>query len=98
MTTIVILDIPAGPDARDAVLALMRDALPVTRAFDGCEGLELLANQDDTGNILIYERWQSRAHYDAYRAFRAETGFSASFRAMLPALPTVRVLDIDHAY
>jgi len=64
MTTIVLLDIPAG-DARDAVLALMRDALPVTRAFDGCEGLELLANQDDTGNILIYERWQSRAHYDA---------------------------------
>ena len=98
MTTIVILDIPAGPEVRDAVLKLMHDALPTTRAFDGCEGLEMLVTQDDPGNIVIYERWKSRAHYDAYRAFRAETGFSASFRAMLPALPTVRVLDIDHAY
>ncbi len=38
MTTIVRLDSPAG-DAREAVPNLMRDALPVTRAFDGCEGL-----------------------------------------------------------
>ncbi len=98
MTTIVILDIPATADIRDEVLALMQAALPTTRAFDGCEGLELLVNQDDRANIVVYERWASRQHYDAYRAFRAETGFSARFRGMLPQPPIVRVLDIDHAY
>jgi len=98
MTTVVILDIPATPDTRDAVLAALHAALPTTRAFDGCEGLELLVNQDDPANIVVYERWASRAHYDAYRAFRAETGFSAQFRAMFPNPPIVRVLDPDRAY
>ncbi len=98
MTTIVTLDIPASAGTRDAVLATLQEALLETRAFAGCEGLELLVNQDDTANILVYERWASRAHYDAYRAFRAETGFSARFRAMFPHPPTVRVFDIDRGY
>jgi|LNFM01.1.fsa_nt_gb quinol monooxygenase YgiN len=98
MTTIVILDIPATADTRDQVLATLQEALPTTRAFDGCEGLELLVNQDDRANIVVYERWASRGHYDAYRAFRAETGFSARFRAMFPQPPIVRVLDVDRAY
>lgn len=98
MSILVILDIPATTETRDAVLAALHDALPATRAFDGCEGLELLVNQDDPANIVVYERWASRAHYTAYRAFRAETGFSARFRAMFPAPPVVRVLDLERAY
>ena len=76
MSVLVILDIPATAETRDAVLAALHEALPVTRAFDGCEGLELLVNQDDPANLVVYERWASRAHYAAYRAFRAETGMS----------------------
>lgn len=98
MATIVLLDIPATDATRDAVLKCLQEALPTTRAFAGCEGLELLVNQDEKANILVYERWASRAHYDAYRAFRAETGFSASFRAMFPSPPVVRVFDIDSSY
>jgi quinol monooxygenase YgiN len=98
MTTIVLLDIPATDTTRDGVLNCLQEALSTTRAFEGCEGLELLVNQDDGANILVYERWASREHYNAYRAFRAETGFSASFRAMFPNPPTVRVFDIDRRY
>lgn len=98
MTTIVILDIPATPDTRDAVLQMLRDVLDETRAFEGCEGLELIVNQDDTANIAVYERWRSRADYDKYRAFRQETGFSAKFRAAFPNPPIVRIFDIANSY
>lgn len=98
MTIRVILDIPATPATREAVLACLKQALPTTRAYAGCEALELLVNQDDPGNVVVYEQWQSRAHYDAYRAFRAETGFSAAFRALFPNPPSVRVLDIEQTY
>lgn len=98
MTTIVILDIPATPDTRDAVLKTLTEALDETRAFEGCEGLDLIVNQDDAANILVYERWRERADYDRYRAWRQETGFSESFRAMFPDPPTVRVFDIAKLY
>lgn len=98
MTIRVILDIPASPATREAVLACLKEALPATRAYAGCEALELLVNQDDPGNVVVYEQWTSRAHYDAYRAFRAESGFSAAFRALFAEPPIVRVLDTEHVY
>lgn len=98
MPTIVVPDIPATPDRRDAVLAALQKILPTTRAFDGCEGLELLVNQDDRANIVVYERWATRAHDTAQRALRAEMGFPARLRAPLPEPPGVRVFDIEGSW
>ena len=98
MTTIVILDIPATAQTRGAVLETLREALDDTRAFEGCEGLELLVNQDDNANIIVYERWRSRKDYDNYFAWRQKSGFSASFRALFPGAPTVRKFDIEKIY
>lgn len=94
MTTIVILDIPATPETRAEVLATLEQALVDTRAFDGCEGLELLVNQDDPANFVVYEHWASLAHYERYLAFRQSSGFSASFRAMFPDPPVIRKFDL----
>jgi quinol monooxygenase YgiN len=98
VTTIVILDIPATPATRDKVLATLEDALVETRAFDGCAGIELLVNQDQPSNFVVYERWASRAHYERYLEFRQASGFSASFRAMFPDPPVVRKFDIRKNY
>ena len=98
MTTIVILDIPATPKIRDEVLATLEDALVVTRAFDGCEGLDLLVNQDEPANFVVYERWASRDHYERYLAFRQSSGFSSSFRAMFPDPSVIRKFDIGENF
>ncbi|MEM7468403.1 MAG: antibiotic biosynthesis monooxygenase family protein [Pseudomonadota bacterium] len=98
MTIIVVLDIPATAETRDAIYTTLSEALVETRRFDGNEGLELLINQEDDANIVVYERWQSREHYDRYLAFRQESGFSAKFRAMIPGTVVVRKFDIDRVY
>ena len=98
MTTIVILDIPASADTRDAIYATLSEALIETRRFEGNEGLELLVNQEDGANIVVYERWRSREDYDRYLAFRQESGFSAKFRALIPGTMAVRKFDIDRVY
>ena len=98
MTTIVILDIPATPETRDEIYRTLTGVLDETRQFDGNEGMELLVNQDDNANILLYERWQSREHYERYLAYRQESGFSAKFRALIPGTVSVRKFDIDTTY
>ena len=98
MTTIVILDIPATADTRDAIYTTLSEALVETRRFEGNEGLELLVNQEDNANIVVYERWRSREDYDRYLAFRQESGFSAKFRDMIPGTVVVRKFDIDRVY
>ena len=98
MTTIVILDIPADSDNRDTIYNTLATALEDTRRFEGNEGLELLVNQDDQCNIVVYERWRSRADYDRYLAYRQESGFSAELRAMISGDIVVRKFDIDRDY
>ncbi len=98
VTTIVILDIPATPQTRDKVLATLEEALVDTRAFDGCEGLELLVNQEDPANFVVWERWTSRDQYERYLAFRQASGFSASFRALFPDPPVIRKFDIGKKF
>ncbi|MGE3647538.1 MAG: putative quinol monooxygenase [Reyranellaceae bacterium] len=44
-----------------ALLEGLRTALPVTRANEGCQRLELTVNQDNPDNIIIVMRRQSRA-------------------------------------
>ena len=59
VTIIAILYIPATAQTRAAVLQTLREALDDTRAFAGCEGLELLVNQDDNANFVVYKRCRS---------------------------------------
>ena len=44
------------------------------RRKDGCKSLELTVNQNNPDNMIIVMRWQSRGHYDTYRAWRETNG------------------------
>lgn len=53
---------------------MLQGALPDTRAFDGCELLEVHANQDEPGHLLFVQQWASRSHQEKYLGWRMETG------------------------
>ena len=40
--------------------AFLKKNLPDTRAYDVCQGVDIYGNLDDTGNLVLYERWDSR--------------------------------------
>jgi quinol monooxygenase YgiN len=68
MTCYVMLEFTAKKATGPTLLEGLRTALPVTRSKDGCQSLELTVNQDNPDNMIIVMRWQSRRHYDTYRA------------------------------
>ena len=48
------------------------DGLVKTRVYDGCHGIETLSGQDSV--VVLYERWESVEHHQAYVGWRMENG------------------------
>jgi quinol monooxygenase YgiN len=93
MSTIVLLEIQVKPEAVDEMKAFLKRILPDTRAYDGCQGIDIYGNLDKPGNLVFYERWASRQHYEKYLAWRTETWAVAQLGAMLAAPPSIRYFE-----
>ena len=93
MSVTILLDLKAAPGSIDDLKQIFVEVLPDTRAYEGCEGLDVLLNQDDGDNLILVERWQSRPHYEKYFAWRQETGLLDRLGPLLGAPPSVRFLD-----
>lgn len=92
MTTLMIVDTQVQPGKRDELVALLQGALPDTRTFDGCSGIELQIDQDDPDRLVIIGRWETRDHHGAYRQWRAE-GEMPGLLAPLTASQTTSYFD-----
>lgn len=79
MSCYVLLEFTAKPGTGAAALEALREALPETRNKDGCLNVDVTVNQDSPDNVLLVMRWQSRQHYDGYRAWREATGVVQNF-------------------
>jgi len=93
MGVVVLLEIQVKPEAVNDVKGFMKDNLPDTRSYAGCQGLDVYDNLDETGNIVVYERWDSREQYEKYLAWRTETGTMDRMGTMLKAPPSIRYFD-----
>jgi len=45
---------------------------------------------DDTANVVLIERWETRSHYEKYLAWREETGVLGQLGALLEGPPNIR--------
>jgi len=93
MSVTILLDLKAKPGSINQLKKIFVEILPGTRAYDGCEGLEVNLNQEDGDNLVIIERWRSRPHYEKYFSWRQETGLLDRLGPLLGAPPSVRYLD-----
>jgi quinol monooxygenase YgiN len=93
MSVVVLLEIQVKPEAVNEVKSFLKQALPDTRAYAGCQGIDIYSNADDAGNLVFYERWDSREHYQKYLAWRTETGVLDQLSAKLTAPPKIRYYE-----
>lgn len=93
MTVTVLADLKLDPSNRDSFVAALAEMLPDTRAFEGCEGLEVIQDQDHAGHIVLIERWAQRSNHEAYMAWRTETGTLAAVAEMLTEAPVFTYCD-----
>jgi quinol monooxygenase YgiN len=89
----VVLEFQTAPDQVDAVKKMFWEVLPDTRAYEGFEGLTMHQDQDDPTKFLLFEQWETRPHYEAYLAWRTDTGFVAQLMPMLAGAPSIRFFN-----
>ena len=95
MSVLVIVDLRAKPDSIEELRHFLNPAQ--VRAWEGNEGVELTVNHDDANNVVLVHHWVSRESYEAYRAWRVESGDQQTLVGLLDggsAGVTVRVFDI----
>ncbi len=81
----------------DEFVEICKGAYPVTRGYDGCQGINLTLNVDDPKNYVMTEIWDSKEHYEQYLAFRTEDGTVDAITAMSEEGPVIRIFDINEA-
>ena len=52
-----------------------KKGLSVTRAFDGCQSLDMYEGNENSNKIVIWQRWESKEKQEAYIQHRHEDGF-----------------------
>ena len=87
MTISVFLDLRLTPEAVTEAPAMLREILTDTRAFEGCEGVDVLIDQHDPTHLILAERWASTEADAAYRKWRATDGAS-QLGTLLASAPT----------
>ena len=73
MSVIVVVDLIAKDGELDALLEQLNSILPATRAYEGCLLLKM-AVYEDQNKVGLFEEWQTKAHQEAYIAWRMENG------------------------
>jgi quinol monooxygenase YgiN len=93
MSVTAIIELPAQRDKLEELKDTITAMLPDTLTYDGCAGVTLNQNQDDSTTIVLLETWASRAHHERYLAWRTERGEVATLVAMLTGPPLIRYFN-----
>jgi len=93
MSVTVLVDMQIKPEAVEEMKSLLKKILPDTRAYDGCQSVDIYGNVDDSGNLVFYERWDSRKHHESYNAWRSKSGILDQTAAWLAGRPSIRYFE-----
>ena len=93
MAITVIVGFEAKPEQAVQFKTMLTEALTDTRAYDGCHGVDVYNNVDRDGDLVLVERWESRAHYEKYLGWRTESGMMDQVGPMLTGEPSIRYFD-----
>jgi len=93
MPVMVLMEVKAKRESLEQLKQTLRAILPSTRAYDGCIEVTPYSDLDDGQTLVAVEQWESRKHYEAYFAWREETGAMARLAAMLEEAPYLRFFE-----
>jgi len=92
MSIDVTLDLQVSAENRETLLNTLEAILPDTRAYKGCQSIVVTNNDDDPLNVVLLEKWDTRADHESYVAWRAERGDLEKLGALLAAPPVSKFL------
>ncbi|MFD5177864.1 putative quinol monooxygenase [Nocardia sp. NPDC058379] len=89
----VTIDMTAKAGRLDDLREWFIKNLPGTRSFAGNISVEVARDQDEPDRVLFVEKWDARADFEAYLAWREESGVIAELVEMLDGDITFRYHD-----
>lgn len=93
MSILVLLEATAKADQAGQLMQFLKERLPETRQFEGCQDLVVYANADNPLNAVFVEHWDSKDAYQKYFEWRTETGVIARLLSYLDGAPSIRYFD-----
>lgn len=93
MTVQVIMEVSIKEGRYDDFCRFMTEILPGSRSHKGCVSIDFVRNQDDPADVVVMEKWDSRQEYEAYVAWRTESGVLNQGAEMFATQPKIRFLD-----
>lgn len=93
MSISVFLDLHLTPEGLTGAAAMLREILAETRAFEGCEGVDVLVDHQNPSHLVLAERWNSTEADEAYRHWRATDG-ATQLGTLLASAPTSSSFEI----
>jgi len=91
--TQVIIKMKLKADQVDAFKTHIKKIIPDTRSFKGCKDVGFYFNADDETDLVIFETWESRAHYEKYSAWRTQNGDLDAIASYLAEDPSLKYLN-----
>ncbi len=82
MQYLVSVDFKCKPDAVAAVDEMLRAALPDTRAYAGCQRVDIYFDAS-TNTFTALELWDTADHYRAYLQYRTDQGIADAVAPVL---------------
>ena len=93
----VLLEAPVKANEISNMKSYLAGIFPDTRAYDGCQGIDVYFNTNNEGNMVVVEHWDSRPHHEKYVAWRTKTGVMDKIGGMLAGPPSIRYFDRSDA-
>lgn len=95
MTIYALLDLKIKPELLATAPDVIGRVLAQTRAFDGCEGVDVLIDVTDETHFVALERWRDAEADAAYRAWRAGDGKTVELGALLAQAPSLTKYSVS---
>ena len=87
MAITVLVEFQVPSDNLDTFTTDLLAILPDTQTYDGCLGVELVSNQDQSEHLMLVEQWAARQQHEQYMQWRQDTGVLNRLGALLSAPP-----------
>ena len=81
----------------DQFSGICSEAFHVTRAFDGCQNINLTLHVEAPHKFVLTEVWDSKEHYEKYLVFRTDDGTVGAIEEMCVDGPNIDIFDITDA-
>ena len=94
MSVAVILKLAVKEESAEELKKYLKEILPDTRSFEGCQGVQLYENKESPTKMIIHSKWISEEADKKYMAWRTETGVFDKVAPMLTDPPSLELYNI----